>query len=63
MKGQIASVHLLLTICLQHLKNRRTLSYLGSNYLEEKQINEELKMIEFLKKKGYSIAPSYQQTA
>ncbi|MFU2018890.1 hypothetical protein ACM6Q7_28455 [Peribacillus butanolivorans] len=41
----------------------RTLHDLGTNYLEEKQINEELKMIEFLKKKGYSIAPSEQQTA
>ncbi|MFB6804210.1 hypothetical protein [Peribacillus butanolivorans] len=49
--------------CLQHLKNRGTHQELGSNYLEEKQLNKELKMIEYLKKKGYTIAPTEQQTA
>ncbi|ULM95257.1 hypothetical protein L8956_15440 [Peribacillus frigoritolerans] len=62
MKGRIASAHLLLTITYNILKTGEPYHELGSNYLEEKQNNKELKMIENLKK-GYSIAPSKQQTA
>ncbi|CAH0318607.1 hypothetical protein SRABI133_05239 [Peribacillus simplex] len=63
MKGRIASAHLLLTIAYNILKTGEPYHELGSNYLEEKQMNKELKMIEYLKKKGYTIAPSEQQTA
>ncbi|MFF2288711.1 IS110 family RNA-guided transposase [Peribacillus butanolivorans] len=63
MKGRIASAHLLLTIAYNILKTGEPYHELGSNYLEEKQNNKELKMIEYLKKKGYTIAPSEQQTA
>ncbi|MFS0892515.1 hypothetical protein [Peribacillus frigoritolerans] len=46
------------------LKTGEPYHELGSNYLEEKQMNKELKMIEYLKKKGYTtIPPSEQQTA
>ncbi|MBD8589347.1 hypothetical protein IFT92_16230 [Peribacillus simplex] len=63
MKGRMASAHLLLTIAYNILKTGEPYHELGSNYLEEKQYNKELKMIEYLKKKGYTIAPSEQQTA
>ncbi|MGW6252824.1 hypothetical protein ACWF5S_16610 [Peribacillus butanolivorans] len=64
MKGRIASAHLLLTIAYNILKTGEPYHELGSNYLEEKQKNNnELKMIEYLNKKGYTIAPSKQQTA
>ncbi|MES1042764.1 hypothetical protein [Peribacillus simplex] len=54
MKGRIASAHLLLTITYNILKTGEPYHELGSNYLEEKQNNKELKMIEYLKKKGYT---------
>ncbi|USK78204.1 hypothetical protein LHV56_15025 [Peribacillus frigoritolerans] len=63
MKGRIASAHLLLTIAYNILKTGEPYQELGSNYLKEKQNNKELKMIEYLKKKGYTIDPSEQQTA
>jgi hypothetical protein len=63
MKGRIASTHLLLTITYNILKTGEPYHELGLNYLEEKQNNKELKMIEYLKKKGYTIAPPEQQTA
>lgn len=63
MKGRIASAHLLLTIAYNILKTGEPYHELGSNYLEEKQMNKELKMIEYLKKKGYTIDSSEQQTA
>jgi hypothetical protein len=63
MKGRIASAHLLLTIAYNILKTGEPYHELGSNYLEEKQSNKELKMIEYLKKKGYIIDPSEQKTA
>ncbi|WP_440969603.1 hypothetical protein ACSS6N_14675 [Peribacillus frigoritolerans] len=63
MKGRIASTHLLVTITYNILKTREPYHELGLNYLEEKQNNKELKMIEYLKKKGYTIAPPEQQTA
>ncbi|MFY0805722.1 hypothetical protein [Peribacillus frigoritolerans] len=53
MKGRIASAHLLLTIPYNILKTGEPYHELGSNYLEEKQNNKELKMIEYLKKKGF----------
>ena len=52
MKGRIASAHLLLTITYNILKTGEPYHELGSNYLEEKQNNKELKMIENLKKKA-----------
>jgi hypothetical protein len=57
MKGRIASAHLLLTIAYNILKTGEPYHELGSNH-EEKQTNKELKMIKYLKKKGYIIAPS-----
>ncbi|PEZ76388.1 hypothetical protein [Bacillus sp. AFS017274] len=63
MKGRIASAHLPFTISYNTLKTGEPYHELGSNYLEEKQMNKELKMIEYLKKKGYTIAPSEKQTA
>ncbi|MDG4849371.1 hypothetical protein CN563_20365 [Bacillus sp. AFS026049] len=63
MKGRIASTHLLVTITYNILKTGEPYHELGLNYLEEKQNNKELKMIEYLKKKGYTIAPPEQQTA
>lgn len=50
-------------LLLHILKTGEPYHELGSNYLEEKQTNKELKMIKYLKKKGYTIAPSEQQTA
>ncbi|MFE4814110.1 hypothetical protein ACFQ9Y_23735 [Peribacillus simplex] len=50
MKGRIASAHLLVTIAYNILKTGEPFHELGSNHLEEKQNNKELKIIEYLKK-------------
>lgn len=63
MKGRIASAHLILTIAYNILKTGEPYQELGPDYLKEKQITQELKMIEYLKRKGYTIAPSEQQSA
>lgn len=63
MKARVASAHLILTIAYNILKTGEPYKELGPEYVHEKQQNKETKMIEYLKKKGYTIAPSEQQTA
>ena len=63
MKGRMASAHLILTIAYNILKTGEPYEELGPEYVHQKEQNKELKMIEYLKKKGYSVAPSDQQTA
>lgn len=48
MKGRIASAHLILTIAYNILKTGEPYQELGPNYIEEKQNNKELKMIQYL---------------
>ncbi|WP_245747363.1 hypothetical protein [Anaerobacillus alkalidiazotrophicus] len=62
MKGRIASAHLILTIAYNILKTGEPYQELGPDYLKEKEKNKELKMIEYLKRKCYTIENS-QQTA
>lgn len=59
----MASAHLLLTIAFNILKTGESYHELGPNYVQQHHKNKELKMIEYLKKKGYSISSSDQQTA
>lgn len=63
MKGRIASAHLILTIAYNILKTGEPYKELGPNYNDEKQNNQELKMIQYLRKKGYTIETTEQQTA
>ncbi len=62
-KGTIASAHLILTIAFNILKTGEPYQELGANYMKKEQKNKELKMIEYLKRKGYNISPSDQKTA
>lgn len=62
-KGQMASAHLLITIAYNVLKKGEPYQELGANYVKHEQKSKELKMVEYLKRKGYSISSSDQQTA
>nr|WP_244943925.1 hypothetical protein [Siminovitchia fortis] len=62
-KAQVASAHLILTIAYNILKTGEPYQELGPDYVRQKQKDKELKMIEYLKKKGYTIALSGQQSA
>gem|GEM_PF-6975682 len=59
----MASAHLLLTIAFNILKTGEPYQELGPNYVKQKYKDKELLMIEYLKRKGYSISSSDQQTA
>jgi transposase len=63
MKGRVASAHLLLTIVYNILKTGETYQELGPDYIEKQQNNKELKMVEYLKKKGYKVVPDDLQSA
>ena len=63
MKARIASAHLILTIAFNVLKTGEPYQELGADYLKERQKDKELIMIEYLKKKGFTVVPSEQQTA
>lgn len=62
-KGTIASAHLILTIAFNILKTGEPYQELGANYVKQEQKNKELKMVEYLKRKGYNISSSDQSTA
>ncbi|MBP2243393.1 transposase, partial [Cytobacillus eiseniae] len=63
MKARVASAHLILTIAYNILKTGEPYQELGPDYVHQKQQNKEIKMIEYLKKKGYTVAPSEKETA
>ncbi|MEC1639989.1 hypothetical protein P9E76_21310 [Schinkia azotoformans] len=62
-KAQMASAHLIITIAYNILKTGEPYQELGTEYVHQALQNKELKMIEYLKKKGYTIEQSDQQTA
>jgi len=62
-KANMASAHLLLTIAFNILKTGIPYYELGPDYVQQNHQNKELKMIEYLKRKGYSISSPDQQTA
>lgn len=62
-KGQMASAHLIITIAYNILKTGEPYKELGTNYMEHQQKGKELKMIEYLKRKGYKISSTDEQTA
>jgi transposase len=62
-KAQMASAHLILTIAYNILKTGEPYKELGPNYIEHQQKDKESKMVEYLKRKGYSVSSSDQQTA
>lgn len=53
-KARIASAHLILTIAYNILKTKQPYQELGPDYVNLEQSKEQ-KMIQYLKKKGYSI--------
>jgi transposase len=62
-KANMASAHLLLTIAFNILRTGEPYYELGPDYVQQHQKSKELKMIEYLKRKGYSVSASDQQTA
>lgn len=62
MKGRIATAHLIITIAYNILKTGEQYKELGPDYIQDKKISNEIKMIKYLKKKGYTIESS-EQTA
>lgn len=62
-KALIASAHLILTIAYNILKTGEPYQELGPDYLQEKLRNKETKMIEYLKRKGYTIVSSEKESA
>jgi transposase len=68
MKARVASAHLILTLVYNIIKTGEPYQELGPDYLKSKQTTkeqQEQKMIELLKKKGYKIelTDQDQQTA
>lgn len=59
----MASAHLILTIAYNILKTGEPYQELGASYVKKEQRNKELKMIEYLKRKGYNVSTSDQKTA
>lgn len=62
-KAQIATAHLIITIAYNILKTGEPYEELGPDYVQQKQQDKELKMIEYLKRKGYTINLTDPQTA
>ena len=62
-KARVASAHLLLTIAYNILKTKEPYQELGPDYYHQKEQNKELKMVQYLKKKGYSIELSEEKSA
>lgn len=62
-KANMASAHLLIIIAYNILKTGEPYQELGPDYVKQNYKNKELKMVEYLKRKGYSISSSEQQTA
>lgn len=62
-KAQMASAHLILTIAYHILKTGEPYQELGPNYVEDQHKGKELKMIEYLKRKGYRISSCDEHTA
>ncbi|MFD2760395.1 IS110 family transposase [Lentibacillus juripiscarius] len=62
-KARMASAHLILTIAYNILQTGEPYKELGPNYLQEQKQKKELKMIEYLKRKGYKVTSSEGQTA
>jgi len=62
-KARVASAHLILTIAYTILKTGVAYQELGPDYVQQNQQNKELKMIQYLKKKGYRVEQGDQQTA
>jgi transposase len=63
MKGRIATAHLILPIAYNILKTGEPYQELGPDYVNQEKQSKEQKMIEHLKKKGYTIVSSEQKTA
>lgn len=59
-KANMASAHLLITIAYNILKTGEPYKELGPHYVQQHHKNKELKMIEYLKTKGYSVLSSTQ---
>lgn len=59
----MASAHLIITIAFHILKTGKPYQELGPNYVQQHHKNKELKMIEHLKRMGYSISSADEETA
>lgn len=63
MKARIATANLILKIAYHIIKTGEPYQELGPEYMKEKQQTKELKMVEYLKRKGYRITPTDQEIA
>ncbi|WP_156858112.1 IS110 family transposase [Oceanobacillus sp. AG] len=63
MKARIATANLILKIAYNILITHEPYQELGPDYMKEKQVSKELKMVEYLKRKGYKITPTDQEIA
>ena len=63
MKGRIATAHLMITIAYNILKTGEPYKELGPDYIHNTKMTKELKMVDYLKRKGYTIVTSDQETA
>ncbi|MRH45171.1 IS110 family transposase [Aquibacillus halophilus] len=62
-KAQMATAHLLLKIAYNILKTGEPYKELGPDYMKQKQENKEIRMIEYLKRKGYEITSTDPEVA
>lgn len=63
MKARIATANLILKIAYNIIQTGEPYQELGPDYMKEKQQSKELKMVEYLKRKGYKVTPSEEQIA
>lgn len=57
MKGRIAAANLILKIAYNIIKTQEPYQELGSEYLKDQQQTKEIKMVQYLQRKGYQITP------
>jgi len=62
-KAQVATAHLVITIVYNILKTGEPYKELGTEYVQQKIQEKELKMVQYLKRKGYTITSTDQQPA
>lgn len=57
MKARIATANLILKIAYNILITQESYQELGSNYLKDQQQTKEIKMVQYLQRKGYQVTP------
>lgn len=57
MKARIATANLILKIAYNIIKTQEPYQELGFDYLKEQQQTKEIKMVQYLQRKGYQVIP------